>query len=424
MYEPRQAAPLRHFKRRHATYPSAPLRYGAKWALLGWLAFVPLSFFCTPPRVVPRIFTYFKKALRYPKSKARFWVNAQCAHLVTRKPLNVRMGKGKGAKVRCYSKGKGGAPLAAASSMRVGVERRIRRFVGIRLGCPILVHRPVEAAAPLWVRQWRTQAALLRGRAKELKGLLKLVRRPLTKLFFARLFKIAARRPRLKWRSRWPYAPTRAGALRGRRWRLGAGFRASTVVWAGLASTALGVRRLRRLRLRGPAPLRPLLRALKKLRARRRTPRLRGLGLRPSVLGRAVHALKVAPRPATPGGRGPLMAGPMGVTALTGLWDAGGVRLTLARAALGAPTDQAPVPRLQRVGRFQALAATMLTATLEFVGGRWRVDPSAGLEATEATGGGDLIAAMVRAKRGAVVLTRSPARPLLLAHLSLWPQAR
>ena len=140
------------------------------------------------------------------------------------------MGKGKGAKVRCYTKGRGGGALAASSSMRIGMERRIRRFVGIRLGCPILVYHPTSAVAPLWVRQWRTQAALLRGRAKELKGLLKLVRRPLTKLFFARLFKIAARRPRLKWRSRWPYAPTRAGGLRGRRWRLGAGFRASTVV--------------------------------------------------------------------------------------------------------------------------------------------------------------------------------------------------
>jgi hypothetical protein len=159
-----------------------------------------LGFFCTPPRVVPRVFTYLKKALRYPKATARFWVNAQCAHLVTRKPLNVRMGKGKGARVRRYSKGHGQGPVAAVSAMRAGVRTRVRRFIATRLGCPILVLEPSPAlvAPPLWVRQWRTQAALLRARARELRGLLKLVRRPMTKLFFARLFGLAWRRPRLK----------------------------------------------------------------------------------------------------------------------------------------------------------------------------------------------------------------------------------
>lgn len=190
MYEPRLAAVRRPFKRRSPAPLVALVAALAKWGTLGWLTFTPLRAFCTPPRVVPRVFTYLKKSLRYPKGKARFWVNAQCAHLVTRKPLNVRMGKGKGARVRRYSKGRGGSPVAAMSSGREGLRRRVKRFIGTRLGAPISVTGGDETA-PFWVRQWRTQAALIKERARELKALLKLIRRPLTKLFFARLFRLA-----------------------------------------------------------------------------------------------------------------------------------------------------------------------------------------------------------------------------------------
>jgi len=142
------------------------------------------------------------------------------------------MGKGKGAKVRRYTKSKGGAPLAAVSAMRPGLRTKVRRFMGTRLGCPVTVLEPdlgVERP-PLWARQWRTQAALLKDRARELKGLLKLTRRPATKIFFARLFRLAWRRPRLKWRWRWPLLPARGGAFRGRKLRVGSGFRRTALV--------------------------------------------------------------------------------------------------------------------------------------------------------------------------------------------------
>lgn len=272
-----------------------------KWATLGWLTFVPLGVFRTPPRVVPRIFTYVKKALRYPKCKSRFWVNAQCAYLVTRKPLNVRMGKGKGAKVRRYSAGRGQAPIAALSSARGGLRRRLRRFMATRLGSPVSIVAPEGGGeAPLWVRQWRTQAALLKDRAREIKGLLKLIRRPLTKLFFARLFRLVWRRPRLKWRFRWPLLARRAGAWRGRRWRLGSGFRAIAPLWAGIASRAAGVRRRRRLKLRGaPAPGR--LRRWLVQAPRPRWAPLRGLlSLRARALRAIADTLKAPHRPTSP----------------------------------------------------------------------------------------------------------------------------
>lgn len=245
MYEPRRASLSRPFKQRQARPVQGLLGVPTKWGQVGWTSLVPVGFFCTPPRVVPRIFTYLKKILRYPKTKTRFWVNAQCSHLITRKPLNVRMGKGKGAKVRHYSKGWGRAPLAAFSYLRDGLQRKVRRFATIRVGRPVLVLAPPGGAGalPLWARQWRTQTSLLRERAREIKSLLTFIRRPRAKFFFGRLFRVAWRRARLRWRARWPLLPARGGALRGRRARLGSGLRDGSLLWAGVASLAGGVRR-------------------------------------------------------------------------------------------------------------------------------------------------------------------------------------
>jgi len=181
-----------------------------------------------PPRVIPRIYTYIKKLIKYPKTRSRFWVNAQCAFLVTRKPLNVRMGKGKGAKVRFYTKIKHGAPLAAVSYIRDGFKRRLRRFVGIRLGRRVVFSepRPQEGAVE-WAQRHRTQTNFLRNRASEVKDLLTFVRKPSLKVFFSRLFRAAWRRPRLRWRWRWPLLPKISARLKSRKRKWGSGLKNS-----------------------------------------------------------------------------------------------------------------------------------------------------------------------------------------------------
>ncbi len=217
-----------------------------------------------PPRVVPRIFTYLKKLLKYPRTRARFWVNAQCAYLVTRKPLNVRMGKGKGAKVRFYTLLKHNTPVAALTRLRSGLQKRLRRFISVRLGRPVYVLRPSVVGVE-WAQRHRVQANFLRARASEVRALLPFIRRPLTKFFFSRLFRTAWRRPRLRWRLKWPLLSRLSVRLRARRNAWGAGVKATTPVWAGLGSLAKGLRRERQLR----PVLRPrLARALtKRLRA-------------------------------------------------------------------------------------------------------------------------------------------------------------
>jgi hypothetical protein len=54
------------------------------------------------------------------------------------------MGKGKGAKVRHYFKLLGGKALAAISRLRGGLQRRLCRFMTIRLGRPVLALAPLE----------------------------------------------------------------------------------------------------------------------------------------------------------------------------------------------------------------------------------------------------------------------------------------
>lgn len=179
---------------------------------------VTLGTTVVPPRVVPRVFTYIKKLIRYPKTRSRFWVNAQCAFLVTRKPLNVRMGKGKGAKVRFYTKISHATTLAAISSLRPGFKKKLKRFASIRLGRGVSIFEPLLGAKGVeWSQRHRTQTNFLRSRAAEIKTLLTFVRRPSLKFFFGRLFRAAWRKPRLRWRSKWPLLPRVSARLRARR---------------------------------------------------------------------------------------------------------------------------------------------------------------------------------------------------------------
>lgn len=192
MYEPRKPRTRRPLKMRSTVFVSKPLLVSSFWQNNGWLSLITLGTAIVPPRVVPRIFTYIKKLLRYPKTHSRFWVNAQCAFLVTRKPLNVRMGKGKGAKVRFYTKIRHNTPLAAISSLREGFKKRLKRFVSIRLGRRVFLSAsPATSTKVEWTQRHRTQVNFLKERAAELKNLLTFIRKPSLKFFFGKLFRRA-----------------------------------------------------------------------------------------------------------------------------------------------------------------------------------------------------------------------------------------
>jgi hypothetical protein len=128
------------------------------------------------------------------------------------------MGKGKGAKVRLYTKISHATPLAAISSLRSGFKKRLKRFASIRLGRRVSILEPLLGFKGVeWAQRHRTQTNFLRARAAEIKTLLGFIRRPSIKFFFGKLFRAAWRRPRLRWRSKWPLLPRVNARLKARR---------------------------------------------------------------------------------------------------------------------------------------------------------------------------------------------------------------
>lgn len=128
------------------------------------------------------------------------------------------MGKGKGAKVRFYTKISHATSLAAISNLRSGFKKRLKRFTSIRLGRGVSIFEPLLGTQRVeWAQRHRTQTTFLRSRAAEIKTLLAFVRRPSLKFFFGRLFRAAWRRPRLRWRSKWPLLPRVSARLKARK---------------------------------------------------------------------------------------------------------------------------------------------------------------------------------------------------------------
>lgn len=237
MFEPRSPKMRRPLKHRSCDWGKSQADFFNFWYRVGWLSAVPAGPFVVPPRTIPRIYTYIKKLIRYPKTRSRFWVNAQCSKLITRKPLNVRMGKGKGAKVRLYTYFRGGSALASISSLRQGLQKKLKRFMSVRLGRPVIILKPSkENIRALWCQGHRTQPKYLRNRAREIKTILGFTRKPTLKFFFSKLFKLAWKRPRLRWRFRWAFSTKRSLRLRGKKTRWGMGTKKATLLWGGLSS--------------------------------------------------------------------------------------------------------------------------------------------------------------------------------------------
>lgn len=89
-------------------------------------------------RCIAYFFSYGRKLLRLAKKTTHLWLNLPSAHLVTRKALNVRMGKGKGARLGINARIRSGAFVVASAGVRGGLWRKLVRFVRAR--CPFRLH--------------------------------------------------------------------------------------------------------------------------------------------------------------------------------------------------------------------------------------------------------------------------------------------
>ena len=69
----------------------------------------------------------------------RFWVNIQVAQIITQKPVNVRMGKGKGGRKGVAATIQAGTTLVGFSALRLGLLQVARTRVQVRCNFKVLV---------------------------------------------------------------------------------------------------------------------------------------------------------------------------------------------------------------------------------------------------------------------------------------------
>lgn len=83
-------------------------------------------------RMVSNFYIRFKKIFKFFKSITKFWYNLYCSYIITKKALNVRMGKGKGSRKGrvCYVKS--GAPIIEMTYCRLGLLLYLYKYIRVR----------------------------------------------------------------------------------------------------------------------------------------------------------------------------------------------------------------------------------------------------------------------------------------------------
>ena len=83
-------------------------------------------------RMVSNFFIRFKKIFKFYKSLTKFWYNLYCSYIITKKALNVRMGKGKGSRKGrvCYVKS--GVSMIELNYCRLGILLYLFKYIKVR----------------------------------------------------------------------------------------------------------------------------------------------------------------------------------------------------------------------------------------------------------------------------------------------------
>jgi len=144
-------------------------------------------------RLVEYTYIWLKKITRYPVSLVRFWVNLQAGIQVTRKPENVRMGKGKGSRKGMQARVRVGSFLFRVTSLRSGLlqffYKKLQVRVSFRLGIFGSVGDHGFYGTPyVWVQHHMVQKKYVVGQLELYKGLLKKMHRPLILGYILRIF--------------------------------------------------------------------------------------------------------------------------------------------------------------------------------------------------------------------------------------------
>ncbi len=150
-----------------------------------------------PQALIERLYINARRVCPYLTTLRRFWVNVQCAIPVTRKPENVRMGKGKGGRSGMQARITPGLTLVAFSAIRPGTLRAITRRMRVRCRFVIAAFRAEQpysvfqdfcGTPATWIRFRRVQPRYVTAQFSEFRETLRRLRRPALLGYFVRMF--------------------------------------------------------------------------------------------------------------------------------------------------------------------------------------------------------------------------------------------
>lgn len=128
----------------------------------------------------------------------RFWVNLQAAQVVTKKPANLRMGKGKGGRAGVVASVSPGSTLLAVSFLRRGLVAKICRQISVRTSFKVGASRPLNPFAYRGLVTAKTQRRYTAYRMYDLRYFFRKANLSHMYAFTLFLFKWSRKVPRLK----------------------------------------------------------------------------------------------------------------------------------------------------------------------------------------------------------------------------------
>jgi len=144
-------------------------------------------------RLVEYVYIWLKKMIKYPTSMVRFWVNLQASIQVTRKPENVRMGKGKGTRKGMRAYVHTGTFICRLTSVRRGILDFFFKKLQVRVPFKLGVFGSFTKLGFLgrpysWIQHHMVQKKYIVSQLEQYKGLLKKMHRPIILGYILRIF--------------------------------------------------------------------------------------------------------------------------------------------------------------------------------------------------------------------------------------------
>lgn len=153
---------------------------------------------------VEALYVRAKRYSAYPSRITQFWVNLQLGCRVTRKPMNLRMGKGKGTLRGLRARIFAGAWLVAFTRLRRGLLRQLAVYARVRFVCNVLLQSECVGGAlcPPWFGRHQKQRRYLSTYYYEGCDLFRQARQPQQLAVLRTVFRWRWRRPQATQRLR------------------------------------------------------------------------------------------------------------------------------------------------------------------------------------------------------------------------------